>query len=206
LFIEHLEDVQTVNRWRGAKGMRLATDWLGRFHLQSGSLVEEAPFLPRFDLAYYAFWAERAFNFTAALHDAHPWLPTVLTMPEEVFGPLLDACPVIIHGEFYPSNVLFDGETVYPVDWECAAIGPAELDVAFLIEGWPDDVAAQCLTTYKGAVDGRPAISKRRLAAAEAYLAVRYLGHKPGLASWQRGPERLEILRTIADQVGAVRT
>jgi thiamine kinase-like enzyme len=45
----------------------------------------------------------------------------------------------VIHGEFYPSNILVDESTpdgrVSVIDWEMAAVGPAVTDVAALTAG-----------------------------------------------------------------------
>jgi aminoglycoside phosphotransferase (APT) family kinase protein len=203
LFIEYLMNARTVNRWPGVGGMQRAADWLARFHFESAQLAGGTSFLPRLATDYYAFWAARALEFTEPLHRERPWLPALLTLPEEVFCPLVEDDHVVVHGEFYPPNVLFDGEKVYPVDWECCAVAPAELDVAFLTEGWPSEVEALCLEAYEAAWPGGEArISRSRLAAAKAYLAVRYLGHKPGLAERQRGPQRLELLHGIARELG----
>jgi aminoglycoside phosphotransferase (APT) family kinase protein len=203
LFIEHMHDVLTVDRWPDTDGIRRAAEWLARFHLESIPARKHVSFLPRLDLSYFGFWADRALEFTRHLHEELPWLPLVLRRHDDLFGPLEDAPHVVIHGEFYPPNVLFDGVAVYPVDWECCAIGAPELDLAFLTEGWPPEVHVLCRKAYDSTIEvyGLQEISEDRLTAAKAYLAVRYLGHKPGLAQRQRGPERLEFLRATNERL-----
>ena len=48
----------------------------------------------------------------------------------------------VIHGEFYPCNILIRGTgpraRVCPVDWELAAVGPGLIDLAALMTGWDD--------------------------------------------------------------------
>ena len=45
----------------------------------------------------------------------------------------------MIHGEYYPHNILFQSGVVRPVDWETAALAPGEIDLATLCEGWPPE-------------------------------------------------------------------
>lgn len=50
---------------------------------------------------------------------------------------MLESPRVIIHGEYYPVNVLFSDEIVLPVDWESTAVAMGEKDSASLSEAWP---------------------------------------------------------------------
>ena len=69
-------------------------------------------------------------------------------------GRIASAAQSFVHGELYPSNVLVGaGGEVWPVDWEMAAVGPPELDLAALVSGWPDDRVAQLLAAYDRPVD-----------------------------------------------------
>jgi aminoglycoside phosphotransferase (APT) family kinase protein len=109
-----------------------AACWAGRFHA-----VHEAPtpgpalrFLNAYDAAYYAGWARRTAEYAGPLHQDFPWLAGVCRRFEGALAPLLEAPRTVIHGEFYPKNLLFRGGVVYPVDWESAAVGPGEIDLA----------------------------------------------------------------------------
>jgi thiamine kinase-like enzyme len=52
---------------------------------------------------------------------------------------LLNLPVTFIHGEFYASNVMVDGDRIRPIDWETAAVGPAMMDLAALCAGKLDD-------------------------------------------------------------------
>ena len=91
---------------------------------------------------------------------------------------LLGSPTTVIHGEFYPSNVLRVGDAIRPVDWESAAVGAGEIDLASLVEGWPEKLARECVENYRGIrwPQGAPASFERVLDAARVYLALRWLG------------------------------
>src|SRR5207245_2716577 len=69
-------------------------------------------------------------------------------------GELLDLPAMLIHGEFYASNVLVDDAQqtvrVCPIDWERAAIGPGLIDLAALIAGgWPEQAKMEMAAAYR---------------------------------------------------------
>ena len=61
---------------------------------------------------------------------------------------LLEADPVFVHGDFFPSNVVGSGATMWTLDWELAAAGPGEFDLAAFVFGWPDDIANEYTSQY----------------------------------------------------------
>ena len=83
----------------------------------------------------------------------------------------------LIHGEFYPRNILLDDGRVYPVDWETASIGPGALDLASLIEGWPKPVREDCERAYTKArwPSDVPADFTAELTAAHLYWQLVWL-------------------------------
>jgi aminoglycoside phosphotransferase (APT) family kinase protein len=97
----------------------------------------------------------------------------------------------LIHGEFYPSNVLVDQRgtscSIHPVDWEMAGAGPPLLDLAALLSGrWgPDDRETMQQAYCEGAPEARacfatPDAFRRGLTACRLLFAVQWLG-------WARG-------------------
>ena len=86
----------------------------------------------------------------------------------------------IIHGEFYPHNVLLKSRVIYPIDWESAAIAASEIDLGTLTEGWSPEIAGPCEIEYQRArwPGGTPPEFYRRLAAARLYLSFRWLGEQ----------------------------
>ncbi len=96
------------------------------------------------------------------------------------------AAPTVIHGEYYPLNILVRRGVIYPIDWESAAVAAGEIDLASLTEGWPDGSARACEQVYGQTrwPGGAPRDFPRRLEAARLYLGWRWLGnagdHPPG--------------------------
>jgi aminoglycoside phosphotransferase (APT) family kinase protein len=140
--------------------------WLARLHAafagRADRLARDG--WPRHDGEYYRLWAARAEEFARA---ADPPLPraTVRRLRRLVAGygrvvRRLLALPVtLIHGEFYPSNVLIeqrDGPPrVCPVDWETAAVGPGLIDLAALTAGdWTDGQWRALVAAYREVLPG----------------------------------------------------
>jgi aminoglycoside/choline kinase family phosphotransferase len=110
-----------------------------------------------------------------------------------------------IHGEYYPPNVLVHGGAIRPVDWESAAIGLGEIDIAMLTEDWPSEVAAECVRAYWEArwPEGPPDDAGWALDMARLYVEFRWLGD-----SWRRtereSPEaRIRALEELTSRIGA---
>jgi chitin disaccharide deacetylase len=113
-----------------------AAGWLGEMHDHLSkpvvrSLCESVPLVKhtrdRFDA-----WRRRAA--TVGVDGA------VLAAHERACERLLVAPRTIIHGDFYPSNVLVDlrrppGEAFWAIDWELVGDGPGVLDIAAITSG-----------------------------------------------------------------------
>ncbi len=125
-----------------------------------------AALLPRYDLAWYDGWLERARELAGPL-------PAVERCHANAVECLLAQPLVVVHGELYPSNVLIAGRRVCIVDWETAARGPAAVDVAALASGWGEIEQTEIAAAY-GEIDSRALLSAR------LHLALRWLGWSPG--------------------------
>jgi hypothetical protein len=188
-----------------SRGIAAAASWIGAFHR-----FHEAPQagwdgrLARHDEAGLAACVARARNQCEPLRAERPWLARLADQCEEAFGELFTRRPTVIHGEYYPENILLrDGEIV-PVDWERAAISAGEIDLAALTEGhWqPTDVRLAVEAYAEARWDGAPPEDfAETLAAARAYLHLLALGDEgrafePG-AKW-----RFEQLDLVASTWG----
>jgi hypothetical protein len=144
-----LWQIGDVEAWAAVGG------WLGDFHRCFAARREVlARLLPVLDLRQH--WPHNLTGFDlAACH--------------EMVAPLTDLPRTLVHGEFYPSNVLVSGDRVIPVDWETAGLGPGVLDLAALVTGWDDASVARIVRAHGGvaAID----VDRARLA-----LALRWLG------------------------------
>lgn len=188
-----------------AEGIAAAASWIGSFHrFHERRVPDRHGGLVHHDRASFAACVARARRQCEPLQGEYPWLPRLATEYEAVFCDLLLRRPTAIHGEYYPENILLSDHSIFPVDWERAAISAGEIDLAALTEGhWdPGDVR---LAT-EAYVDARwgaaaPEDLAETLGAARVYLHLLALGDEgepfePG-AKW-----RFEQLALAAGERG----
>ena len=184
----------------------LSARWLGRFHRLNESRIGEraCAFLPTYDRDHYLGWARRTAEYTASLFRQGSWLAELCGRFEDVADLLLTAPITVIHGEYYPKNILFCGGAVYPVDWESAAFAAGEIDLASLAEGWADEDVRECCRIYVAErwPDGVPAGFERRFDAGRLYLCFRWLGSSPAWAA--DGAEYLDQARAAGERLGLI--
>jgi aminoglycoside phosphotransferase (APT) family kinase protein len=105
--------------------------------------------------------------------------------------------PVLLHGDFWPGNVLFVNQTFSAlIDWEDAMIGDPAVDLANarleLLLFFGDDAAAQFTAEYRRL---RPHSRLAALPFWEAAAALRFSANASGFrldrATWQRFDARL---------------
>jgi aminoglycoside phosphotransferase len=102
----------------------------------------------------------------------------------------LAALPVrLIHGDFYPANILVEtGPRIRVVDWETCGTGPAVLDVAALISGrWNEQEREQILDAYLAASPALLRFGVDDLLYARLLLAAQWIGWHDG---WSPPPEQ----------------
>jgi hypothetical protein len=146
---------QCVTGWRvnkspdSAEALTAAASWIGAFHaaLASDGAPIRFPFLEVYDDAFLAGLGARAAESNPYLLDTDWYERTVDALRSSIGGLLRDQLTVI-HGEYYPKNILIDGATALPVDWETAAIGPGILDIAMLSENWGTAIASRAEAAY----------------------------------------------------------
>ncbi len=176
-----------------------AARWLARLHAALAPAAAAAPrSLLRFGPDLYRTWIERARNF--AERPSTPWdddtraaVIHLSTRYEPVVERLDALHPTIVHGEFYPSNVLVQhpegAVRIAPIDWEIAGVGPGLLDLAALTIGkWTPAQREALAHAYREAAaagpaaDMLPADFDAALDCCRLHLAVQALGWEPG---WQ---------------------
>jgi Phosphotransferase enzyme family len=188
-----------------SRGIAAAASWIGSFHRFHETRAAERPGrLARHDRASFAACVARARSQCEPLRDEHPWLEQLVDEYEAVFCNLFPRRATVIHGEYYPENILLRDGEILPVDWERAAISAGEIDLAALTEGhWaPADIRLATEAYAKARWVGAPPEDfPEALAAARAYLHLLALGDEgkafePG-AKW-----RFEQLERAAAERG----
>jgi thiamine kinase-like enzyme len=204
LVCDYLDESDLLHREPAA--LAPAARWIGRFHRRSTAHLrrESLPFLNAYSAEYYLGWARRTLRFAEGLHSRFPWLMGLCKRFEEALALLLAPPLSVIHGEYYPGNILLRKGKIYPVDWESAAVAAGEIDIASLTECWSAEIAGACEAGYRQArwPQGPPAEFSRRLAAARLYLAFRWLGQRPDWTTDESVVWRFDELRAAGDQLG----
>ena len=190
-----LEAVDGVPLWQAGElgTWEAAARWLGDLHGRGAPSA--AGRLLRYDAAHLADRLARAA--TAAAPGA---LAPVGAVWDVAVERLLAWPRALVHGDFYPSNVLVSATgsgapRIRPVDWELAGIGPGLLDLAALTSGaWTPLERRRLAAAYHGA--WRPPAGRASLAelvaaleAARLVVAVGWLGWSPG---WIPPPEHAQ--------------
>jgi len=197
LFLERVDGVplaqvgdQAVWRW--------VAGWLGRFHSTASLPRVGLGRLLRHDRDYHRGWMARAL--AAAAEDARGApagrdagharlvrLQALVMAHEHAIEIALAGGATLIHGEFYPSNIVVDRRratrAIHPVDWEMAALGPPLLDLAALLSGsWAPHERSRMVAAYReGALAAGATLSPlepflRGLAACRLLQAVQWQG------------------------------
>lgn len=183
-------------------------EWAGRFHRDAEAhlAASASSALTRYDADYYRGWADRTLGFAAAIGEDLPWLAPLCDRYREVIPELLHGRQTIVHGEFTVKNVLIQNATIVPIDWESAAIGAGEIDLASMVEGWSDDVRASCIAAYQRErwPEGAPGDFHLRFALAELYWSFRWLGDRPDGAKAHRTVWRFDRVRAIGEHMELV--
>jgi hypothetical protein len=186
------------------QAMANAAAWIGRFHAinESNATSPATQFLVRYTPEFYLGWIRRTIEFLALLDIREPWLMHLCEQAVPLLATLAEQTPTVIHGEYYPMNILVRDSEIVPIDWESTAIAAGEIDLACLTDDWPDDVVQLCQESYAHArwTLNQPENHLQRLDAARLYLHFRWLGDRVG---WTRARlNRLSELRATGERLG----
>lgn len=148
-----LERLDGVELWQvgDIKLWEAVARWLARAHasLAQHRHVDGVPLL-HYDRQYYEQWFGRAVGFAPARQRSA--IRALSVYHAAVVEKLLTLSPTVIHGDFYPSNVLVCSDSakvcVRAVDWELAGLGPSLIDLAALCIGWPDVERRRLVRAY----------------------------------------------------------
>jgi aminoglycoside phosphotransferase (APT) family kinase protein len=195
LFLERVEGPLLWQRGR-LQSWEQAAGWLAKLHTQyrvkrDNGGASWLKYLARYDEHMLTTWLLRAEEFLRRDGDNSPevWrrFARLANHYDEVIARVLDLPMSLIHGEFFPSNVILRptplGWEICPVDWEMAAIGPGLIDLAALTAGnWTADQKRKMVEAYGEAlhaVDGwSPSIPElfEAVAYCQLHLSIQLLG------------------------------
>lgn len=208
LILEYLEGSLRVPKGPQPESILLAARWIGRFHAANEARLSTdlVSFLNRYDSEYYAGWVRRTSCFSRSQSRRFPWVATLCERFEEFVSILLSSSPTVIHGEYYPHNVLVRSGVIYPIDWESAAIAAGEIDLATLTEAWNDELIRQCALAYQQSRWGGRANPgfEQRFTAARLYLSFRWLGERPDWTAGDGNVFYFEQLRSAGEELGLI--
>lgn len=208
LIIEFFKDTLSIKHAGYLKAIRSAACWLGEFHRHTQALLLTKPleFLTRHDVAYYLGWSERTLLYASPLYQQYPWLETLCKRYKEVVPELTGPDKVIIHGEYYPNNILYADGDIYPIDWESTAVAKGEIDLASLTENWPPVYIKEARAAYQLArwPNDPPTNFETRLDASRLYWHFRWLGDRPEWTIREEEQNRFTQLKSIGEKMGLI--
>jgi hypothetical protein len=182
--------------------------WLAAFHEWAAPRLADPrwAFLHRYDAGLYTMWLERTLELAEPFAADCPWLGRVAEAYRERIPLLVSAPPTVFHGEFTTRNALWDHGRILPIDWETAAVGPAEVDLAVFTYDWhPENIEVMERTYVEARWGGTPpAEHAERMRAARLYAAFHWLFGTPGGCGPDRVRTHLRELHAEAVRWGVV--
>jgi aminoglycoside phosphotransferase (APT) family kinase protein len=206
IVVEFLKRSARAGKISRLRAMKPAARWIGEFHAANEGRAGDASlaFLTDYHAQWYREWPRRAVRSARLLRLDLPWLRGVARRLEDEIATLAALPRTVIHGEYYPHNVMFQSGTVRPVDWETAALGAGEIDLAALTEGWGPAATREFEEEYKKGrwPAGAPADFARNLSLARAFMQLRWIGDDDPLKSadmvrWERLYEEIQRLQLL---------
>jgi hypothetical protein len=131
IFLEVIEDALPIYQ---LPTLTAAAEWIGVF--QHRSQVQDAAWrsLNSIDSGFLLQWADPAMRMIEQVDTdsvvPHTDLERGISLVHRQDVDLLGAPDVMIHGDYYAVNILHGAAGLSVVDWEMAAVGPGEMDLA----------------------------------------------------------------------------
>ena len=184
-----------------------AAIWIGMFH--SISEKKYPDFLKIYDTSFYRSWSSRFEHIMLSYQEEHPWLKGLVKYFENNIEILTAAPQTIVHGEYYPENILIKGGLIYPVDWESSAIGPGEIDLASLIENLNENLTDRVIDAYTSVRWPTGLYSRNefdnRLLLAQIYFHFRWIVEEDNLEAWLKGSTTFNQLMNLARRADCIK-
>lgn len=186
LIIDYLKGSKLLKDAHTTQNFGKAAAWIGGLHKMYESKPPKG--IKLYDNDYYMIWLTGVENMLGKLIKKHPWLPSVCRYFRENMHLLSGSTQTFIHGEYYTKNILVKKGDIYPIDWESAAIGPGEIDLASLIEDWDEERKNIALKKYTQArwPDGNFSENEfeKRMLLVRIYFFLRWTGEYDDPEFW----------------------
>jgi hypothetical protein len=206
LVLEYVGGVHVHRVADHVEGIGLAAGWIGHLQAQVGSAVGVGalPSLNVYDADLYRYWTARTREFERRTLAGRAWLTAFCDRIDQVSDTLCGAPQTLIHGDYYPDNMMYLDGRISVFDWEQTAIAPGEIDLASVTNGWQDEVVLAAEDAYCRArwPDGAPASFPGTLEAARIYVLMRLLGEARGWPNRATRRWRVDLLRQSAERLG----
>ncbi len=200
LVTEYAGSMWRINKYpETERAMERAAHRIGTFHERASAAAPDS-MLDRYDERMFGFWASQA----ARRFPDVPWMTRVSDAFPSFASALQATSSTVIHGEFYPANVLASTDRIMAVDWEWAGMGMGEIDLAALTENWAESTVAACTAAYAQSRRIHPSdkLFRRRLAVSQLYFHLCWLGGRGSLPMAEEERLRLENVRSLAAELG----
>jgi hypothetical protein len=179
------------------KSWKQAAQWLALLHTEfdtapSKRNSRQLDHLLYYDAHFYSVWLQRAEQFMRDKYNqanpaAYRRFSALADRYDRVIQRLMELPTTVIHGEFFPSNVICRQNPrrlhICPIDWEVSAIAPGLIDLGALTAGqWSADDRKQLIAAYRERWEParRPLPSLKELVEAvgwcQLHLAMQFLG------------------------------
>ena len=213
LFLEYLDQAARLHKFgltlsENSAAVIQAAHWIGQFHVAAGTYLQtiSRTSLIVFDEEYYLGWARRTLLYAAPLLRRFGWLPSLCERYNQMAALLPAKTQTVVHGEYYPKNILLQGGVIRPVDWQSAAIAAGEIDLASLTDGWPQNIVRECELEYQRTrwPEYVPGDFHQILRLAHLYQQFLWLGHRPEWTVGENLSWRFDRLRTEGERMGLI--
>ena len=203
LVIEFLENAELLFRSLEENQLEKSIKWIAEFH---SAFQDNYPSdIPKYTSEYYLIWPDKVEKIVSGLDGRYPWIKNITGFFNRNINILTNAPLTLIHGEYYPNNILIHQGQIKPIDWESVAIAPGEIDLASSIDGHDEITKNNAIETYiKTRKLNSQEINQLNnvLLMAQLYFHFRWIGGKPNKV--EKYADRFEHLQLLSKQAGCL--
>lgn len=207
MVIEYLNDAVPVDWAIMDNSMEKAAQWIGEFHRHNENISSNQ--LINYNSGYYMQWVENVQMLVKELNSSEKYITDSCNYFSQNVHSFASEYQTLIHGEFYPNNILFKNATIFPIDWESAAIGAGEIDLVSLTDRFSKKVTDKIFKNYAIARWGNQNRLKEkdflhRLQMARLYFCFRWIGKYSSIKEWEKNPKKLEYVKGWFSQLSQI--